>query len=93
MPIRPDIAQLAAMAQAAQGIPQAGAIPAPAAGPGGGGDIQDLLLQLRSGQISAGQLLQLVAAMLGAQGGGGGMPMGQAPQGPSSPIEMALAGQ
>jgi hypothetical protein len=107
MPTRPDIAQLAALAQAAQGIPQAGAIPTPADGmpdvaaAGGGSDIQDLLLRLRTGRLSAGQLLQMVAALIG-QGGGApqqgppqqaGPPQGGPPQGGGSPIEAAFAGQ
>jgi hypothetical protein len=82
------IAQLAALAQAAQGIPQSGAIPAPsAAAPGVDpeGGLESLLMQLRTGQISAGQLLQLVAALVG-QGGPQQPQMQQEP----SPEEMAM---
>ena len=85
------IAQLAALSQASQGIPQQGAIPAPADDlmglpEGEGGDaLQELLMQLRTGQMSGGQLLQLVAALVG-QGGP------QQPQGPPPEPMMAPEG-
>jgi len=90
MPRDAAIAQLAALAQAAQGIPQSGAIPAPSpAAPGVDpeGGLESLLMQLRTGQISAGQLLQLVAALVGQ--GGPQQPQPQMEQGPS-PEEMAM---
>jgi hypothetical protein len=86
--------ETAAMVQAAfqgQGVPAGGAIPAPPRGfPGEGGpgfSFEELLQALRSGQISAEQVLELLAMLSGM---GGGLPQG--PQVPPQGIEEAFLG-
>lgn len=59
----PGVGSLAA-AGSSLGIPQAGAVP--------GGGLQDILMQLSSGQMSAEKLLMLLALL--SQGGGGQLP-------------------
>lgn len=75
---------LADAARAAAGIPQDGAIPG--AGADAGGGLGDLLTALKSGQISAERLMQLLALLAGA----GQAPGGMMPQGGGNPIEQAM---
>jgi len=83
---------LSANARAAAGVPAPGAIPAAsgadaAAAPG----IAELLAALRSGQVSAGSLLQLLALISGL--GAGGLPTaGGGGAEESSPVEAAFLG-
>lgn len=80
-----EVQALASAARGAQGIPQAGVTPQ--------SGIDDLLLQLQSGQVAPEQLMQLLALLAGA---GGGVPVpptqGMEPGGMSE-IEMAMLAQ
>jgi len=71
-------------------------IPEPSAMPGGIGDIDSLLAQMRSGQIGAEQLLPLLFLLMAQATGGqpGAMPgaMGPAPPGPMGPMGPADSG-
>lgn len=73
-------ANLSAVARQQAGIPELVAASGPLAG------IENLLLQLRSGQIPPEQIMQLLALI-----SGGGMQMGAPPMG-GSPIDAAFAG-
>lgn len=82
---------MAQQAQAQGGMPQAGAVA------GEGQDLSSLLMQLRSGQVSAESLIQLLALLSGAGGlpggGGPGPGGGMGPGGPGTEIEAAFMGQ
>ena len=82
-----NMAQLRALAAAARqssGTPQKGAIAGDALSP------DDLLLKLRSGQVSAGALLQLLAMIAGMGAQGPGQMMQGPPQGGGNPIQDAM---
>ena len=96
-------ADLAAAVRQAQGIPQGNPVQQ---GPGstpGGLDIGSLLAALKSGQVSAESLMQLLSLLMGSgqmptagnmastQNAGQGGPPGM-PGGPSSPIAAAMMG-
>lgn len=74
-------------ARAAQGVPQTGVTPGPQGVPGQQqpGDTPDILTLLKSGQISAGSLLQFIAALVGATS-----QQQQSNDQGASPIESAL---
>lgn len=80
-----DAQALASAARGAQGIPQGGVTPQ--------SGIEDLLLQLQSGQVAPEQLMQLLALLAGAGGGVPALPA--SPQGPGAgmtDIEAAMLG-
>ena len=68
-------ARLAAMARAAAGTAQQGAVPVPAGADGAAGPV-DLMRMLRSGQFSSGALMKILALLAGL----GGLPGQQMPQ-------------
>jgi len=100
---------LSAITRAMQGIPHQGSdpsggpVPQPGGSTDGGLDVQGLLAALKSGQVSAASLLQLLALLTGmgsnptagnmasTQNVGQGGPPGM-PGGPAGPIGSAMMG-
>ena len=87
MPLTPELVALARQAQEQGGVPQRGTVPPEE-------DLSSLLMQLRSGQVSAEALIELLALLSGAGGGLPGMGAGAPPgQGPGADIQAAFMGQ
>lgn len=85
--LNPQAAALSQAARGASGIP----VPDASAPAGGGGDqLTALLEQLRSGQMSAEQLIALLTALTGL--GAGGVPAAPASPNAGNPIEAAMLG-